>query len=1088
MAKNTSRSRRLFTTLILATMICLPLGAHASGKGNVAHRTLAMSIGEPDRFLSLSNISTGEEGLFLASEATEGLAASAAIQAPVTAQNLGVIWSAKSHGGALGLALRTSSDGLAWSPWIDVKADEHMTDHVTNTFYSRLIWVPEGASYVQYSVGMSRTEASSKSPTLNKLDISFIDAGESGGDAPEMAVTDQPDMLSRTEWGCPDGETSSNNPNPSYTDVSHLIVHHTATTNDATDWAAQVRSFWSYHVNDRGWADIGYNFLVDPNGVIYVGRAGGDNVLGAHFSCQNGGTQGIALIGDFTSIAPTDEALNSLEELLAWLASREGLDPAAVTWHTGTQLDLAVIAGHRDGNNSATGCTVTACPGDTFYPMLPEVRVKVGALIEAAQLPDPVIEDLQTELVARFTSNSAEAEDCWGVFEVNGHVLGNLHTAGNGCRLYRFEESGDRVMLADINTAPSKEKYGNPQTAPAWPGPPFNGWSYFEGSSSANGFWRTDGISVEPVLADEDWPQGGMVTGRGQMDGRLYFTVESAGGTPYFFSTDGQEYSAEPVLVTNDDQNAVLVGSFFKSLLFTGSDAANGAEPRLFDGSEYSLLADIVPGAEDSNPDHFFMLDDHWLFVATLPEGGEAFFRTDGETVVKLDETGSWADRLDESDPSVKSSGAIFMAQALGPGIPDPPVEGPIGVMRLTGESVVGYELGDLQSQAPFPRLASLGNDALALAENHFFRLDESTAVELPYNFPTDQDGVELAFIGSNPYFPFAFVRETEYNVASRVWAWTENEIGRLLAGENNEISDADHFTHIGEDIWFYGEDAVNGRALRRIPGIAKPSTPWMGAITGAWYDPATDGQGFVLHAINDTRSVISFYGYEADGTQLWLLGTGEAPFEAGVESEITMHIYSGGTFGNFTPEQVATDPWGTLRINFQTCRQATAELDGLTGQQAMQMVRLTGVAGLECKAPTPPLPHTAGVTGTWFEPATSGQGFVLHAVDDSRILVSFYGYRNDSARLWLLGVYEGLPAFGEPLTMEMALAEGGDFGSFEPGDIDRSAWGTLVIEFHDCGTATAILDGVDGQQTLDLVKLAQLDGSERACSDTELD
>jgi ELWxxDGT repeat protein len=956
-----------------------------------------------------------------------------------------------------------------------------MTDRATNTRYSRLISVFKGYRYVQYSAGLARTEADSKSPRLESLVFSFIHAGVSPARGPESVVTDRPAMLSRTEWGCPDGENSASNPNPSYTDVTHLIVHHTATSNAAQDWAAEVRAIWSYHVQTRGWADIGYNFLVDPNGTVYVGRAGGDNVLGAHFTCQNGGTQGISLLGNFTDVAPTRAALNGLEGLLAWLASREGLDPAAMTWHEGTQLDLGTISGHRDGNSSTTGCTVTACPGDTFYPMLPEVRVNVEALIAEAQVPDPVVRDQQTEIVARFTGNSAEAEDCWGVFEINGHVLGNLHTAGNGCRLYRFDESGDRVMLADINTAPSKEKYGKSWPAPAWPGPPFNGWAYFEGASSSNGYWRTDGISVETVVDDEDWPRGGVVTGRGQMNGRLYFTVESASGEPYFFSTDGRDYRSEPVFAPHEGKKAVLAGSFYNTLLFVGSDQAHGEEPRLFDGSDYSLLADIVAGAGDSGPEHFLMLDDDWLFVAQKPDETRAFFKTDGHTVTEVASFDTWVADLDQDDPALKSRGYWYMAGTDTSTVMDP-FGGPTSIMRLDGHNASSYDLGDANGDPEVVSMAALGDEALVMAENRIFRLGETSAEEVPYNFPTDQTGSAFEFIGSNPYFPHAYVEETNGEQYSRVWAWSEDELGLLMAGEANPVTRADHFVHIGEGIWFYGEDAVNGRALRRISAVAEKPTPWMAAITGAWYDPATSGQGLVLHPIDNTRSVVSFYGYENDGTQLWLLGTAEAPIELGVESEIILHVSSGGNFGSFLPIDISTVPWGTLRVTFRDCRSATAMLEGDHGLQALELERLAGLAGLECKAATPQLPRLSGVTGTWYDPATSGQGLVLHAIDENRILVSFYGYRDDSSRLWLLDVYEGEAAFGKQLTLNLTRAVGGRFGPFDPLDIERSTWGTMTIEFRDCETARATLEGADGQQVLELIKLAGLNGSGRAC------
>ena len=131
-------------------------------------------------------------------------------------------------------------------------------------------------------------------------------------EAPPIATTiTKPAVVSRTSWGCPDGQGSGWT--PQYTTVTHLIVHHSATANTSSDWAATVRSIWNFHTNDRGWGDVGYNYLIDPNGVIYEGRAGGDNVIGAHFSCQNGGTMGVCMLGTFTSVSPTAAALSSLQ-------------------------------------------------------------------------------------------------------------------------------------------------------------------------------------------------------------------------------------------------------------------------------------------------------------------------------------------------------------------------------------------------------------------------------------------------------------------------------------------------------------------------------------------------------------------------------------------------------------------------------------------------------------------------------------------------------------------------------------------------------------------------------------------------------
>jgi hypothetical protein len=174
----------------------------------------------------------------------------------------------------------------------------------------------------------------------------------------------QPPFEARLDW-CPDG-TCPTDPTPAFVpNPTHVIVHHTAGTNTSSDWAAVVRSIWDFHVNTNGWDDIGYNWLVDPNGVIYEGR--GDGALGAHFCAQNGNTTGICVMGDFTTIQPSGSAINSLVDFLTWECCDENIDPLGTGFHSGSGLTLPFISGHRDG------CS-TSCPGDMFHPLLPTVR------------------------------------------------------------------------------------------------------------------------------------------------------------------------------------------------------------------------------------------------------------------------------------------------------------------------------------------------------------------------------------------------------------------------------------------------------------------------------------------------------------------------------------------------------------------------------------------------------------------------------------------------------------------------------------------------------------------------------------------
>ncbi len=191
-------------------------------------------------------------------------------------------------------------------------------------------------------------------------------------------------ILSRSGWGCPDNDPNSpyycNGPfwPLSYYPTTHIIIHHTATSNTSNDWAATVRAIWYNHSHVRdadpndgvqGWTDIGYNYLIDPNGVIYEGRYGGERVTAGHVTSHNKGTIGIGMLGDFTNQSITQKAKNSLISLLSGITSKNQIDPH-VNQTDASGYYQPVISGHRDWAS-------TACPGNTFYPEISSIRNQV---------------------------------------------------------------------------------------------------------------------------------------------------------------------------------------------------------------------------------------------------------------------------------------------------------------------------------------------------------------------------------------------------------------------------------------------------------------------------------------------------------------------------------------------------------------------------------------------------------------------------------------------------------------------------------------------------------------------------------------
>ena len=88
-------------------------------------------------------------------------------------------------------------------------------------------------------------------------------------------------------------------------DTTKAVIHHTATA-----WETSVASIKYYHINERGWDDIGYHFLIKYDGTICEGRP--ITKKGAHKKGKNH-YLGIALIGEDEF---TDMQIESLIKLL----------------------------------------------------------------------------------------------------------------------------------------------------------------------------------------------------------------------------------------------------------------------------------------------------------------------------------------------------------------------------------------------------------------------------------------------------------------------------------------------------------------------------------------------------------------------------------------------------------------------------------------------------------------------------------------------------------------------------------------------------------------------------------------------------
>ena len=131
--------------------------------------------------------------------------------------------------------------------------------------------------------------------------------------------------------------------------INEIIVHCTATR--ASWWSSRslgqkIAEVRKWHVNERGWSDIGYHFLIDRNGKVGAGRP--LHKVGAHVVGHNSGTIGISLFGGYEAAASDNFMENftsaqdaALRQLIQDLRSR---------------FSINRITGHNQYANKA-------CPG-----------------------------------------------------------------------------------------------------------------------------------------------------------------------------------------------------------------------------------------------------------------------------------------------------------------------------------------------------------------------------------------------------------------------------------------------------------------------------------------------------------------------------------------------------------------------------------------------------------------------------------------------------------------------------------------------------------------------------------------------------
>jgi len=309
---------------------------------------------------------------------------------------LGVSWTAGEKAPRINVEARTRG-AKGWSRWRELGIED-----VASAPRGAL---PPSAAAADTRAGTEPLYSGSASGVQVRVDalsgglpadlrVDLVDPGSSAADSSVVAqpavssagaAVAQPAILTRAQWGA---DESLRNGFAGYGEtISAAFVHHTTGASDYTsaEVPGMIRAIYAYHTQTLGWADIGYNFLVDRFGRLFEGRWGGMDqpVIGAHTGGFNTNSVGVAALGDHEANPVPAAVITAFGQVLGWKLGLYGRDPygrAALTsgggsssrYPAGQVVEFDVVSGHRDAS-------FTLCPGQYLYPRLTEVRSEVAA-------------------------------------------------------------------------------------------------------------------------------------------------------------------------------------------------------------------------------------------------------------------------------------------------------------------------------------------------------------------------------------------------------------------------------------------------------------------------------------------------------------------------------------------------------------------------------------------------------------------------------------------------------------------------------------------------------------------------------------
>lgn len=240
------------------------------------------------------------------------------------------------------------------------------------------------------------------------------------------------------------------------------------------------------------------------------------------------------------------------------------------------------------------------------------------------------------------------------------------------------------------------------------------------------------------------------------------------------------------------------------------------------------------------------------------------------------------------------------------------------------------------------------------------------------------------------------------------------------------------------------------GAGFKHCQGPGMPVDP---TLSGSRFNPQRSGEGLVQHVLDNGNVLLFWFTHERE-EQAWFLRVAEDPvrsvrFEGLNRTE--GHFGEGGTANLLTHFllRIDRDFEGVQHMAYSgvvSTELALGQLRSNIMSQNYEQIDLTRLAGSTCDSQQP---HQ-WISGAWYDPARSGEGFMVEVNEDGRVVVYWFTYVPDDSgeQAWMIGT--GQFADGQVVIDEMIQPVGTRFGKdFDSAEIEYIDWGSLTLEFN---------------------------------------